>query len=150
MYTDWEKTFAQDASEKVLVSRIYKELSKVNNKKTKNLIEKWAPAQNRCSNDLQRKSLISKVDRNRLFRHVSKEGIEVTNKYMKRCSTSFIIKKMQIQIIMRYRSTAMRKSRISKVVHTRCCGATEKKKFSSLAPIGHGNSTASSENSLQV
>lgn len=35
VYTDWKKIFAQDASDKVVLSSIYKELSKVNNKKTK-------------------------------------------------------------------------------------------------------------------
>ena len=39
--TDWKKTFARHASDKGLVSSIYKEISKLKSKKANNLIRKW-------------------------------------------------------------------------------------------------------------
>ena len=100
----WEKILANNETNKGLISRIFKQLIQLNNKKASNPIRKWAEDLNR---------------------HLSREDIQMVNRHMKRCSISLIIKEMQIQTIMIYHLTPIRMAIIKKSINNKCysgCG----------------------------
>ena len=101
---EWKKIIANEATEKKIISKIYKQHVQLNTRKINDPTKKMAKELNR---------------------HFSKGGIQMTNKHMKRCSTSLIFREMQIKTTMRYHLTLVRMDAIKKSTNNKClrrCG----------------------------
>lgn len=104
--TDWEKVFAKDTTDRGLLSKIYKEFLEHNSKKMDSLIKKWGKDLNR---------------------HLTKEDIQMANKYMKGCSALYVIREMRIKTTVKYYYTPIRMAQIQGTHGTKCwqgCGVT--------------------------
>jgi hypothetical protein len=102
-HTEWEKIFASYSSDKVLISRIFRELSP---QRTNTPRKKWA---------------------HELNREFSKEELQMASKYMKKCSTPLVIKEMQIKATLRFHLTPVRMAITKGDNNNKCwqgCGET--------------------------
>ena len=100
--SEWEKIIANETTDKGLISKIYKQLMQL------------------CQKN---KQLNPKVEKD-LNRHFSKD-IQMANKHVKGCSTSLVIREMQIKTTMRYHLTLVRITIMKKSTNNKCwrgCG----------------------------
>ena len=97
--TDWERIFAYPKSDRGLISNIYKELMKVDSRKSNNPIKK-------CGSELNKE--------------FSPEEDRMAEKHLKKCSASLIIREMQIITTLRFHITPVRMAKISNSDDSRC------------------------------
>jgi hypothetical protein len=97
--TEWEKIFASYTSDKGLITRIYRELKKLNSPKINEPIKKWATE---------------------LDRTYSKEEIQMSKNIWKKFSPSLAIKGMEIKNTLRFHLICVRRAIIKNTTDNRC------------------------------
>jgi hypothetical protein len=105
--TEWQKIFASYTSDKQRITRIYREVKKLNSPKINEPIKKWA------------------TELNKTF---SKEEIQMAKTPMKKCSPSLAIMEIQIKTTLRFHLTPVRIATIKNTINNKCwwgCGKKE-------------------------
>ena len=89
--TDWEKIFTNPTSDGGLISKVYKELKKLDTRESNNTIKKWGT---------------------KLNKKFSNEKYGMVEKHLRKHSPSLAIREMQIKTTMRFHLTQVRMVRI--------------------------------------
>jgi hypothetical protein len=111
--SDWERIFTNPKSDRGLISNIYKELKKPDSSNSNNPINKWGTELNKE---------FSTEDYRRAENHLKKK-----------CSTSLIIREMQIKATLRFYLTPLRMAKSKTQVTADAGEDVEKEEHSSIA-----------------
>ena len=121
--TDWEKILANHISDEGLVSRMYKELSKVTKgrkegrkkerkKERKEGREEERKGERKKGREKERKKSLQLENGQKHNTHFTKVDIEMANNHTKRCSIALVISKLEIKTTMRYHFILIRMANI--------------------------------------
>ena len=106
--TGWEKIFTNPATDKGLISKIYKKLKERDFQMLINPIKKWG---------------------SELNREFSTEEVQMAKRHLRSCSTFLANKELQIKTTVRYHLTPVRMDKIKNINDSFCwrgCGVREK------------------------
>jgi hypothetical protein len=96
---DWERILTYPKSDRRLISNMYKEIKKVDSRKSYNPIKKWG---------------------SELNKEFSPEEYRMAMKHLKKCSASLVIREMQIKTTLRFHLTPVRMAKIKNSGDSRC------------------------------
>jgi hypothetical protein len=96
---DWEGIFTYLKSDRELISNIYKEFKRVDSRKSNNPLIIWG---------------------SELNKEFSPEEYRMAEKHLKKCSTSLIIREMQIKTTLRFHLPPFRMAKIKNSGDSRC------------------------------
>ena len=102
--SEWEKIIANEATDKELISKMYKQLLQLNSRKINDPIKKWAKELNR---------------------HFSKEDIQMAKKHEKMLNITHYLKNANQKTTMKYHLMPVRMAAIQKSTNNKCwrgCG----------------------------